>query len=309
MVTAYAPIMNVKLANHVPSLKLAKSILFQGKSISELAKHLQNLHQTDIPQDIAFLKIDVMGDDESIENQVKVETEDALRVLRFVCWSGTSIKGNQRISYDLGRGVSYYQPNTSRPYFYVSNDIPYNRDFTHLPRQLEITTEMFELFQMLGLTDINYHFANRGNPISDKIILALEWYDSGLQAIRPRDALYSFIFCINGILSWGKKAISKDIELQRRYQKLLEVNQHSFFSDGTLSSDDATNRLKDLYANQRGFIAHGYSSNPKFPITTTNLKEAGLLARNAILLMMLTIKDHPEWVTLENIETWMKSKS
>ncbi|HRF95495.1 MAG TPA: hypothetical protein PLZ51_09885, partial [Aggregatilineales bacterium] len=161
----------------------AKSILCQGKPTSELAKYLQDLREGvifDVPQNIAFLKIDVTGDDESIENQVIVETEDALRVLRFVCWSGTSIKGNQRISYDLGREVSYYQPSTSRPYFYVSNNITYNKDFTHLPRPLKITSEMVSEFQMLGLANINYHFANRGNPISDKIILALEWYDSGL---------------------------------------------------------------------------------------------------------------------------------
>ncbi|HRF95496.1 MAG TPA: hypothetical protein PLZ51_09890, partial [Aggregatilineales bacterium] len=102
------------------------------------------------------------------------------------------------------------------------------------------------------------------------------------------DALYRFIFCINGILSWGTKAIHHAEELERRYKKLLEVNKQSFFSNGILSFKDSMIRLKDLYSNQRGFIAHGYNSNPKFPITSTNVKEAELLARNAILLTMLT---------------------
>lgn len=161
---------------------------------------------------------------------------------------------------------------------------------------------------MLGLANINYHFANRGNSISDKIILALEWYDSGLQAIRPRDAFYRFIFCINGILSWGTNAIHKAKELEQRYEKLLQSNEHSFYSNGILLSNDSASRLKELYCQQRNSIAHGYSSNTRFPLTLINVEEAELLARNAILLMMQTIQNNSEWIKPEDIEIWMQIK-
>ncbi len=337
-VTAYIPLENIQLNPEIDQIPLADAVLCRGRSDSEFAHHLSNLSDNldfKVPSDVSFLKITVIGDDESIEDQVAAKTDDALSALRFVCWTSSTIKGTQRVSYNQARDVARYPVITPVGHFIIVDSTGrvfnrYQTDRTDIS-VLRVDTRQLEEFREFGLENINHHFANESHPVSAHILLALQWYDSGLLAVRKRDTLYRFVVGVNGILSWGTNAISNSRELCRRYKKLLtataiietdsahldflgtlsteqrEFDETVSFEEilGVLAEDYAT-VFKDLYDKQRGFILHGYPSNPseRFPLTDINVKEAKLLAQNALRLMMKLIAAHPEWTTREDIENW-----
>lgn len=71
-------------------------------------------------------------------------------------------------------------------------------------------------------------------------------------------------------------------------------------------AEDYAMVFKDLYDKQRGFILHGYASNPssRLPLTDKNVDDAQVLAQNALRLMMKLIADNPTWATREEVENW-----
>jgi hypothetical protein len=337
-VTAYIPLENIQLNPEIDQIPLADAVLYRGKSNSEFAQHLSNLSDDPnfkVPPNLPFLKITVTGDNESIDDQVTAKTDDALRALRFVCWTNSTVERTQRVSYNQARDVARYPVITPIGHFIMvdSTGRVFNRyqiDRTDMS-VLRVDTRQLEEFHEFGLENINHHFANESHPISGHILLALQWYDNGLQAVRKRDTLYRFVVGVNGILSWGTNAISSSRELCRRYKKLLiataiiETDGAPLDFFGTLSTEqrefdttvsfeeiievmaeDYATVFKDLYDKQRGFILHGYPSNPseRFPLTEVNVNEARLLAQNALRLMMKLIASHPEWTTREDIENW-----
>jgi hypothetical protein len=340
-VTAYIPLENIQLNPEIDQIPLADAVLYRGRSDSKFAHHLSNLSDTldfKVPSDVPFLKITVIGDDESIEDQVAAKTNDALSALRFISWTNTTIRGTQRVSYNQARDVARYPVITPVGHFIIvdSKERVFNRyqtDRTDIS-VLRVDTRQLEQFREFGLENINHHFANESHPVSAHILLALQWYDSGLLAVRKRDTLYRFVVGVNGILSWGTNAISNSRELCRRYKKLLTAtaiietdSPHlDFFStlsteqrefEETVTLEDSIEVMaeeyakifKDLYDKQRGFILHGYPSNPseQFPLTEMNVNEARLLAQNAIRLLMKLIMSHPEWTSRESIENWFAS--
>ena len=326
--TAYVPLANIKLSHDVYQIPLADTVLYRGWSNSEFAHNLSNLSDNpgfEVSSDVSFLKITVKGDDESIKDQVAAKTDDALRALRFVCWTNSTIRGTQRVSYNQARDVARYPFIAPIGHFITvdSTERAFNRYQTDRAdiSVLHIDTRQLEEFRDFGLENINHHFSNETHPLSAHILLALQWYDNGLQAVRRRDILYRFVVCVNGILSWGTNAISDSRMLCRRYKKLLTATaifEHdsagldflgilsieggefddmaSFEEIIEIMANDYATVFKDLYDKQRGFILHGYPSNPseRFPLTAINVKDAKLLAQNAIRLMMKLIASHPE---------------
>lgn len=337
-VTAYIPLENIQLKPEIDQIPLADAILYRGWAHSEFANHMSKLPENlcfKVPANVSFLKITVIGDDQSIEDQVAAKTNDALSALRFVCRTNSIIKGTQRVFYNQARDVARYPVITPVGHFITVGTTGrvfnrYQTDRTDLS-VLRVDTRQLDEFRKYGLENINHHFANESHPVSAHILLALQWYDNGLLAVRKRDTLYRLVVCVNGILSWGTNAISNSRELCRRYKKLLtataiiETDRACLDFLGTLSTEqrefdetvsfeeilgvlaeDYATVFKDLYDKQRGFILHGYPSNPseRFPLTDINVNEARLLAQNALRLMMKLIAEHPDWVTRDAVENW-----
>jgi hypothetical protein len=341
LVTAYVPLVNIEISRDIDPLFLADTQLHRGSEESEFAHYLSMLSvalKFDVPPNLPFLKMTVTGDDESIEDQVAAKTDDALRALRFVCETNSTINGTRRISYCEARDVSRYPTTTPKGHFLFVNPTErvFNRYQTNRTSQvtLHIDHNKLKKFNESGLEGINQHFASETHPISAHLLLALQWYDSGLQAVRKRDALYRFVVCVNGILSWDTNAISNSKELCRRYKKLLtataiietdsahldligtlSTKQHEFEETVTLEesvkviAEDYATVFKDLYDKQRGSILHGHASNPsnRFPLTDTNVDDARLLAQNALRLTMKMLDAHIEWQTRDTIETWFSA--
>lgn len=334
---AYIPLAGVTIKSPLQTVPLARATLCRGFKKSELATHIDRIPEHisfEVPIDTAYLVIDVTGDDENVAAQVQTELENALKVLRYVAWTATTIQGNERISYNQAAHVTQF-PEPYQPYFYISRD---GRTLTrnlHQRRFFAISPQTVEQFRMFGLDSINCHFAHPTNPISGHILLALDWYDSGLQAYRNRDALYRFVVCLNCILSWcDSDGISFYKELMRRLKKLMahfmteqdEEITHDFFGEFDFQSIDGKDVskktipeiidmlaghyaevFKPLYSNQRGMILHGLPENPGQPLTKNDIKNAQLLAHNAIRLLMKLISQNPDWDSKQDVEDWFAS--
>jgi hypothetical protein len=337
--TSYVPLSNIVISSEVEPLQLANAILYRGFSDSELSKHISNLPKGivfDVPEQTCFLKFDTTGDDESIERQILEKTQQSLRVLRFCSWTNSSIKGTRRNIYNQAQDVSYFPYHALAGYYLYTNNNnhPFNRYLVNKTSStsLKIDIEQVETFNLMGRELLNIHFANTGNPISEHILLALEWYDSGLHANTNRDSVYRFMVCLNAIVGWdyNDKNLKSD-KMAVRIQKLFKLS--ATHKNGSISFDiygqldglrdvkgkDAeevikkitetcSNLFKTLYQEQRNSILHGKPHGLKKPVTFQHVKNSQLLAQNGLRLIMNLIADNLHWTTLEDVEEWFKSK-
>ncbi len=333
---AYVPIINVELDTDIESIKLANAVLYRGWSRSEFAEKKAEIpsgFEFDVPDDICFLKMQVFGDDESLEAQIRKEIENALRVLRFVAWEQSSIEGTKRVHKNQAHHVAIYPHITPAGHYLKVNETKVSRYYLEpsVDFPLKISKDIRVLFQSLGLDMINGHFASSSNPISSHILVALEWYDSGVKAERPRDALYRYVVSVNSILSWDK-GLDKGKEMSRRLSKILSAtakvaSDHKVIFDfldtvkkpleiEEVASDMTKEELikhsaerfskifGKLYGIHRSSILHGLPANPRNPLHEDDVHNAKFLARNAIRLVMRLISENPAWTSKDDIENW-----
>lgn len=124
LVTAYVPLVNIEISSDIDPFFLADTNLHRSNEESEFTRYQSMLLvglKFDVPTNLPFLKMTVIGDDESIVDQVAAKTEDALRVLRFVSERRSSIDGTRRISYSEARDVSRYPVTTPSGHFLFVN--------------------------------------------------------------------------------------------------------------------------------------------------------------------------------------------
>lgn len=338
--TSYVPLSNIEVSSDVEPLQLAHAILYRGFSGSELSEHIRNLPDDlsfNVPERTCFLKFDTMGDDESIERQILEKTQQSLRVLRFCSWTNSTIKGTRRRFYNQVRDVSYFPYHAPAGYYLYTNrdNHPFNRYLVNntSPTSLKIDVEQVEAFNLMGRELLNIHFANTGSPISEHILLALEWYDSGLQAQTNRDAVYRFLVCLNAIVGWdySQDSLTSPI-MATRFRKLFALS--ATHENDTISFDiyGQLEGLKDLstwnasgkpvesvinkvagtyaelftilYQEQRNPILHGKPHKLGTPVSSQDVKNSQLLAQNGLRLVMKLIADNAAWTTRDDIENW-----
>jgi hypothetical protein len=134
-----------------------------------------------VPGENCYFRFQVTGDDESRLRQVEQETEKALMVLRFVTMWLSKTEGTRRIKYNPATYTSVREQG-KRYVVYHKLDEPdgrpgYHSDFSSFfafrKNEIDIALNHY------GLENLNYHFANVDNPVSRRIVRALELYDSG----------------------------------------------------------------------------------------------------------------------------------
>lgn len=341
--TSYVPLSNIEISSDVEPLQLANAMLYRGFSDSELSRHIRKLSDGlvfNVPEQTCFLKLDTMGDDESIERQIFEKTQQSLRVLRFCSWTNSTIKGTRRRFYNQARDVDYFPYHTPAGYYLYTNsdNHPFNRclvDITSLT-DLEIGVKQVEDFNLMGRELLNIHFANSESPISEHILLALEWYDNGLQAQTNRDAVYRFLVCLNAIVGWdyNQDSLTSPIMASRLKKLFKTTASHDsgvyhfelygkFEGINDLSGWDADGKppekvidkilgtyadlFKNLYQDQRNPILHGKPHKPGKPISSQDVKNSQLLAQNGLRLVMKLIADNPSWTTRADVEHWFTS--
>lgn len=339
--TVFIPLANVRMSHDVPEIALGRATLHRGYSHSEMMGYVHQLApktEFNVEESTCYLKIAATGDAESIEQYVLTETENALRVLRFVSWTSSTLKGTKRISHNQARDVSYYPCHTPAGYYFYLNrkGEPHNGYLvnTTTPSVYLIDRGQVAQFQLYGLNDLNGHFVRENNPLSDQVLLALEWYDSGLQAKNNREALYRFLVSMNAVFAWGNEKQNKDLDgsaIQKRIRKLLiETGSDDgttvfldFWGDLRLSKSidgiDVTTLtipvieliaanyagvFKVLFLEQRNRILHGLPHQESRVAKFDDVRNARLLAQNTIRLVLKIIADNPTWTTRDDVENW-----
>lgn len=340
--TSYVPLSNIEVSSDVEQLELANATLYRGFSDSELSEHIRNLPDLpdslvfNVPEQTCFLKFDTIGDDESIERQILEKTQQSLSVLRFCSWTNSTIKGTRRRFYNQARDVDYFPYHAPAGYYLYTNGdgYPFNRYLVNYnsPTSLKIDVEQVETFDLMGRELLNIHFANTGNPISEHILLALEWYDNGLHANTNRDSVYRFLVCLNAIVGWDYNNSLESPEMASRLKTLFNTTAShdsgvyhfklygKFEGLKDLSNWNADGKLPEniidkvlgtyadlfnnLYQDQRNSILHGKPHKLGKPVSSQDVKNSQLLAQNALRLVMKLIADNSSWTTRDDVEKW-----
>ena len=319
-VEALVPLYNIRCTGHL-ELPLANTVLYSGNSESILARKASHPDlrgyggEADV-KDNSFLCIPVTGDDESRLAQVELESEQALKVLRFVTFWQSATKGNKRTKVNLANFVSLWKTDTRR-IFYHKPDESDDRTGLYSDIQSKLVIDERDVDaarQHLGLDDINYHYQNPDNPSSDRVRRALELYDSGTRALTNWQALYRYVACINVALptssSQGKE-LAQHLETLIKYggNYIGTMKKDSSLSDPNTTTWDSMVRMTAEPFAQfymlRGKILHG---NPMSDdeISDTDIEDVRILAHNAVRLLAKVSREF-QWQNYKEAKNWFKT--
>lgn len=319
-IEALVPLYNIRCEG-VFEMPLANTVLHSGHSGSLLANKISHL---DIGRDLSelrdncFLCIQVTGDNESRLAQVELETEQALKVLRFITMWHSTTKGNKRKKVNPANFVTA-RKTEARQILYHRPDVPTSRPGLHsdIENPLNLGKQGVELAQQyLGLDDLNYHYQNIENPISDRVRRALELYDSGTRALTNWQALYRYVASINVALPTSS---SRGNELEKHLETIIKYGGHyvgTMKKDDTLSDPDTTTwdemvkktaePFTQFYM-LRGKILHG---NPmsEDELSDTDVEDARVLAHNGVRLLAKLAREF-QWENYKEAKNWFNSPS
>lgn len=318
-VEAIVPLYNIRCTCSL-ELPLANSVLYSGNSDSLLARKashpdlLSSGYRSNVKNN-NFLCIPVTGDDESRLAQVEFESEQALKVLRFITlWQSTTI-GNRQTKINTANFVSMWKTKT-RIIFYHKPEELYGRPgfISNEQRELQLDKEDVDIASNLGLDDINYHYQNPDNPSSDRVRRALELYDSGTRALTKWQSLYRYVACINVALPTSS---SRGSELAKYLETLIKyggnyigtMKKNSTQSDSdTITWDEMvtmTTQPFSKFYELRSKILHG---NPisDYEISDTDIEDVRVLAHNAVRLLAKVSREF-QWQTYKEAKNWFKT--
>jgi len=266
-----------------------------------------------IKEDSCFLRIQVSGDGESRLRQIDLEVERSLAVLRFVTMWGSKTQGTKRIKYNRALRVDTREKGARYILYHeLGNDNQRPSAFTDVITPLFIQKSDIETAKMFGLEVINYHFANSENPLSRRIIRALELYDSGVRALNNWQALYRYVASINVVLPTQEQS---GTEIKNDLQSLITYGGSYL---GTLKKDGITAITRETWAQSvqntsapfknfyslRSQILHGNLRLGN--ISDENKDEARELAHNAIRLMASLAQEF-NWQSDEEAKKWFET--
>jgi len=328
----FIPLSNIELrTDRTTFIRLANTILVKGDN--ELFKYLSEQEQSmQFSRNTCFLKFEIQGDFESQRNQIPKITNDALSVLRFFAPMGNS-RGKR---YNVAKDVRVFTPSSQDRFYIVQNNNQFSlNSLSNIEKIFVLDKKQLNWFYEYGLDHLNNDFITP-TKISIQILLALKWYDSGLQAEDDFQALYRFILSINSILIWDEKDLNAS-NLKKRVEKIflkeiIEIKdnnevykaldflistpsyEESLTKDyGTpkkdileVMSQEIGNPFLDLFTKQRNKVLHG-----RLPDKKRNIKEDAELARNLahnlIRVMIKIISKNHEWTALKDVENWLNS--
>jgi len=166
------------------------------------------------------------------------------------------------------------------------------------------------------LNAINYHFANSDNPVSVRIIRALELYDSGVTALSNWQSIYRYVASINVALpALGSKSKGKELveQLKTLFQyggkfvgAMKKADGTEYSSDGEPTWEEMVEQTAEPFVKfyaLRGIILHG--NIPSQVISTDDAEECRILAHNGIRLMALLAQEF-NWQSDREAKKWFE---
>lgn len=318
---ALVPLYNIKCTYDI-EMPLANSVLHSGDSQSLFAEKANHSFYKDMFKDMfaeiaeeSFLRIPVTGDSESRQEQAEQETEEALKVLRFVTLWQSAAKGNKKVRTNPASKVSQWKPSV-RTILFHQPDKPQSRLGWYSDRQdsLQISNhDVDNARQILGLDDINYHYQNVENPFSSRVRKALALYDSGTRSTTNWEALYHYVVSIDVAIPTSGKGddLKKDLETLVQhgdhYVGVMKKDENSSKPEIT-NWDEIVKRTTDPFADfymLRNKILHGNEMSED-AISDDDVKDARELAHNAVRLIAKLTREL-KWEGYKEAKKWFKS--
>lgn len=306
--------------NEFYSIPLANAVLYPADTDSRLVKiagRANNKIADASWHQHGFLRIVVSGDSDARRSNALTEAENALKVLRFVGEWRSEIRNN-RIQWNNSAINVTLKRDSSIPFYGYPAGNADGTVRTHVHQANPTTSsEVFwtNAHDFYGLDDINYHFQNRGNTISEQVIRALTLYDNGIQAFTDWEAIYLYVHCINVAVLTGQSSSSK---LPQDVRTLIQFGNGYLSTNRANSGDhetskrswtelvlEKTNPFGSFYE-MRSKIIHGSEMNFG-RITSEKLKEARELAHNCVRIIAFLARQH-DWSDNDTVKNWLKAK-
>ena len=313
---ALVPLYNIKCTYNI-EMPLANAVLHSGGSRSLFAKKANHPFCKDRFAEIAeesFLCISVTGDSESRQGQAEWETEEALKVLRFVTLWQSTTKGNKKVRTNPASKVSQWKT-CMRTILFHQPDKPQSRPGWYSDRQdsLQISNhDVDNARQILGLDDINYHYQNVENPFSGRVRKALALYDSGTRSTTNWEALYHYVVSIDVAIPTSGKGddLKKDlgtlVQHGDHYVGVMKKDENSSKPEIT-NWDEIVKRTTDPFADfymLRNKILHGNEMSED-AISDDDVKDARELAHNAVRLIAKLTR--VKWEDYKEAKKWFRT--
>jgi len=303
-------------ANQHLKVQLANAILHAGHSSSLLAQavNADGMYSDSVldVHECAFLRIPVVGDPHSRIIQAQFETENALKVLRFVTEWQYRIEDSERRWVNPAHQVTTWDANQQVILVHVPGvDGVESGQLANQPWHFIWERSLENAREYMGLDDINFHFAQSGNWLSERVVRALSIYDEGTRAYTKWEALYHYVVSINVAIptAASKKAILKRdlITLLRHGERYVTSVHGKVLADSVLSfteseSDTVIGDAFEQYYQLRSDILHGN----EFDAARVNYevaKQARELAHNCVRILARLAREH-QWTTYREAKKW-----
>ncbi len=319
---ALVPLYNIKCTYDI-EMPLANSVLHSGDSQSLFAEKANHSFYKDMFKDMfaeiaeeSFLRIPVTGDSESRQEQAEQETEEALKVLRFVTLWQSAAKGNKKVRTNPASKVSQWKPSV-RTILFHQPDKPQSRLgwYSDGRNSLQISNhDVDNAWQFLGLDDINYHYQNIENPISSRVQRAITLYDNGTRVTTNWEALYHYVVSINVAIPTSlsnRDKLRKDLETLIKYGRgyVGTKNEDENQSEPEIITwNEMVKRTAEPFAKfytLRSKILHGNEMSED-EISDDDVKDARELAHNAVRLIAKLAREL-EWKTYNEAKEWFRT--
>lgn len=315
------PLNHVKFVrNESYSVPLANAVLYPAAPDSLLvtvAQRSSDQHSNKDWSKFGYLQLTVVGDGDTRRLHALVEAEKALKVLRFVGEWRSEIRNN-RIEWKNGVVRVTTARESSQLFFGFPSGNPAGNIRAHTQNTSPLT--LSELFftnasDYYGLEDINYHYQNTGNPISEQVIRALTLYDSGIQACTDWEAMYLYVLCINVAVMTGQGSSSK---LPKDVRTLIQLGNGYLSTNRDRSNNNVPEKRSwselvrtkvdpfQKFYEIRSSIVHGGEMNYG-RITSELLKDARELAHNSVRIVAHLARQH-NWIDYDTVKYWFEAK-
>lgn len=305
---ALVPLYNLRCIGTF-ELPLASTVLHSGHNDSLLAQRMKQYTAPfvdTLSRDRSFLSIKVTGDTESRLEQIRLESEYALTVLRFISHWHNEWRGNKRVTTNQARFVSV-QPSNSQPILFYNSQRG-SRWHSSSVIMLDLFEDNLELAKHYGIEDLNHHYQNaERNSISKRVCRALEFYDSGTRAFTNWQTMYRYVASVNVALP---TSAHKGDKISEQLRILIQEGGNFIgASDSPAKTWDeivaeTTRPFSDFYR-LRNDILHG-NEGINSP-SDEQVEEARVLAHNTVRLMAKLARQYG-WNTYKDAKKWFEAR-
>lgn len=307
---AVIPLYNLvyRLDPKIEKVELGETFLYPPKRFSNITTISE--YTKDKLLKLPALGLWVYGDNDYVEKQIQSTVEDAFRILRFVTiWKITDDFNRTDAEHiSMWRGI-----NARNILILNESKTEGSESFRRTPPFALMPEDWTWAVENVGIEAINFHQRNQhNNPISKRIMFALEMYDEALLSDEFIFRAYRFVVSIEWAIPLNTE---KKTTFDETVRNIINYKQFYFLSAGIQKHTDYLepitwenvikpifNRIRMFYE-QRSVIVHGNIFNITSRLSTEDVNVLQELACN-ILSMMSKLAFERGWKSQKEVEDW-----